>query len=92
MPEEVQAAILETLAERDSIRYLLDQDDETAGALVATEFIALRERMSVVQAQASIRASESLARRFSRLFVVNDSDRLAGSVSFRQLLPVRQAS
>ena len=56
------------------------------GALVTTDFIALRDRMTVSQAQVAIREAEALTRRFVRLFVVDAEDRLSGSVDFRQLL------
>ena len=77
---------METLADRQIVETLLAQDRETAGALVTTDFIALRDRMTVGQAQVAIREAESLTRRFVRLFVVDAEDRLSGSVDFRQLL------
>ena len=86
MPRELRSEIVDSLAERDIVRNLLAQDEETAGALVTTDFLALRERMTVLQAHASIRASEALTRRLSRVFVVDDDNKLSGSVSFRQLL------
>lgn len=86
MPSEIRSEIVETLSEQDFLRNLLAQEEETAGALVTTEFLALRERMTVAQAQAAIRTSEILTRRLSRVFIVDNNDRLVGSVSFRQLL------
>ena len=86
MPRELRSEIVDSLAERDIVRNLLAQDEKTAGALVTTDFLALRERMTVLQAHASIRTSEALTRRLSRVFVVDDDNKLSGSVSFRQLL------
>ncbi|MCY4575602.1 MAG: magnesium transporter [Chloroflexi bacterium] len=86
MPRELRSEIVDSLAERDIVRNLLAQDEETAGALVTTDFLALRERMTVMQAQATIRTSEILTRRLSHVYVVDNDDRLVGSVSFRQLL------
>ena len=86
LPGELRDEIVETLSEQDFVRTLLAQDAETAGALVTTEFLALRERMTVMQAQTAIRTSEALTRRLSRVFVVDAQDRLVGSVTFRQLL------
>lgn len=86
MPGGVRSEIVGTLSEQDFLRNLLAQEEETAGALVTTEFLALRERMTAMQAQAAIRNAEALTRRLSRVFVVDEDDRLSGSVSFRQLL------
>ena len=85
-PDQLRAELIVTLADRQHVETLLTQDEETAGALVTTDFIALRDRMTVSQAHAAVRASESLTQRLERLFVVDEQDRLAGSVSFRQLL------
>ncbi len=86
LPDTLRADLISTLADRELVETLLAQDRETAGALVTTDFIALRDRMTVGQAREAIRASESLTRQFVQLFVVDAEDRLAGSVTFRQLL------
>ncbi len=86
LPDNLRSGLIKTLTDREFVEMLLTQDEETAGALVTTDFIALRERMTVGQAHAAVRASESLTKRLERLFVVDEQDRLAGSVSFRQLL------
>ena len=92
MPREIRSEVVETLSEQDFLRNLLAQEEETAGALVTTEYLALRERMTVMQAQAAIRNAEALTRRLSRVFVVDEDDRLSGSVSFRQLLLTPQGA
>ena len=86
LPDGLRNELMETVADRQIVETLLAQDRETAGALVTTDFIALRDRMTVSQAQAAIREAEALTRRFVRLFVVDAEDRLSGSVDFRQLL------
>ncbi len=92
MPGGIRSEIVGTLSEQDFLRNLLEQEEETAGALVTTEFLALRERMTVMQAQAAIRNAEALTRRLSRVFVVDEEGRLSGSVSFRQLLLAPQGA
>ena len=92
MPGELRSEIVGTLSEQDFLRNLLAQEEETAGALVTTEFLALRERMTVMQAQVAIRNAEALTRRLSRVFVVDEEGRLSGSVSFRQLLLAPQGA
>lgn len=92
MPVGIRSEIVESLSEQDFLRNLLAQEEETAGALVTTEFLALRERMTAMQAQVAIRNTEVLTRRLSRVFVVDEEGRLSGSVSFRQLLLAPQGA
>ena len=61
-PDQLRAELIVTLADRELVEMPLTQDEETAGALVTTDFIALRERMTVTQSHAAVRASESWSR------------------------------
>ncbi|MBI4236083.1 MAG: magnesium transporter, partial [Chloroflexi bacterium] len=85
-PDERRQEVLATLREQEAIEALIAQEEETAGALVTTEFVALRAGMIAEEAIRAIRRTRPLSGKLSSLFVVDHSDRLVGSVSFRDLL------
>ena len=65
---------------------LVDQEDETAGALITTDFKSLEAGMTVNQAIDTIRRASSQKNVLERLFVVEGDETLVGIVSFRDLL------
>jgi len=69
------------------IHELMEHEADTAGGIMTTEFISLREGMTVGEAIDHIRTVEAKkAETIYTAFVVNDKDLLVGSVSFRKLL------
>jgi len=69
------------------IHELMEHEADTAGGMMTTEFISLREGMSVGEAIDHIRNVEAKkAETIYTAFVVDEKDVLAGSVSFRKLL------
>lgn len=83
---ERREEVLTTLRDRTPVETLVAQEEETAGALITTDFMALRTGMTVDQATYAIRQTAPLANALERLFVVDAEDRLVGSVAFRDLL------
>lgn len=102
MPADEATDLLSTLAKRDSKRILsllspkkarelarlMAHESDSAGGLMTTEFITLKEAMTVGEAIECIRGAESQkkAETIHNSFVVDDEGKLIGSVSFRQLL------
>ncbi len=78
--------ILAGLEDSDEIHPLLGHQDDTAGGLMTSEFLALRRQMSVDQAIQAIRAWEPDAETIFYLFVVDIHNQLMGVVSMRQLI------
>lgn len=85
-PDEQRQAVLERINDSELVRQLIAEEEETAGALTTTEFLALRVGMTVDQATTTIRRSPGLTQKFERLFVVDGEERLVGGLSFRDLL------
>ena len=85
-PDERRTEVLNTLRERSPVEVLVAQEEETAGALVTTDFMALRQGMTVDQATRAIRETALLSDVLEGLFVVDQGDKLVGSLSFRDLL------
>ena len=81
--QEALAAL--TLATAAQLRDLIDYDRESAGGLMTTDFLALKERMTVAQATDVIRAS-TIGPSVQHLLVVRDDGRLVGIIGLRDLL------
>ena len=85
-PAQKQEEILGTLTNSESLSDLVKQQEETAGALITTDFKSLEAGMTVSQAIDTIRKASSLKNALERLFVVDGQQKLVGIVSFRDLL------
>lgn len=102
MPADEATDLLATLAKRDADRILgmlspkkarelselLSHESDSAGGLMTTEYIALREGMTVGEAIEHIRRTEiqKKAETIHNAFVVDEEGKLIGAISFRRLL------
>jgi magnesium transporter len=84
-PEQAQA-VLAGLEDPDEVRPLLLHPDDSAGGLMTSEFLALRDRMTAREAIEAIRAWSPDAETIYYLFVVDGRGRLCGVVSLRHLV------
>ena len=85
LPEHVTAA-LARMSEPEEVQPLLLHPDETAGGLMTSEFLALRPRMTVLQAIEAIRSWAPEVETAYYLFVVDREEALCGVVGLRQLI------
>lgn len=89
LPEELKEQVLKIvdLEERFSaVQERLTYDDETAGRIMDSEYLALPEDKTVSEAIAYIRQIAGDVDMISYLYVVDHLDHLLGIVSLRQLL------
>ncbi len=101
MPADEATDLLLELSKRDADRFLgmlstkkareitelMEHEADSAGGIMTTEFIALRENMTVGEAIDHIRQVEiKKAETIYIAYVIDDDGRLTGSVSFRELL------
>jgi len=85
--DEVQvSAILSRLEDPNEVRPLLVHPQNSAGGLMTSSHLALRRRMTVADALAAIRTLKPDSEEIYHLFVVDQSGRLVGEVTFRQLV------
>ncbi len=84
-PEQAQV-VLAGLEDPDEVRPLLLHPDDSAGGLMTSEFLALRRRMTALEAIQAIRAWRPDAETIYYLFVVDRHGRLCGVVSLRHLV------
>lgn len=72
--------------EREDVRALMEFDDDTAGGLMTTDYIDLREHLTVAEAIDVLRREGPEAETIYYLYVVDDQGHLAGVVSLRDLI------
>jgi magnesium transporter len=87
MEEETSEEILEEMAiePKSEVQELLEYEEDTAGGLMNTEYIALRESATVGDGTAAIRANEDLIETLNTLFLTDAEGRLTGAVPIGKL-------
>jgi len=88
LPEYRAVEILRSLEEdvSEELEKLLPYEDDTAGGLMALEFVAVRSSATVQEAIDRIREKREEVENLYYLFTMDDSDRLAGVVSLKDLV------
>ncbi|MGA1863759.1 MAG: magnesium transporter [bacterium] len=88
MPKEVANKVLESLGKKDSeqIQELLKYEEDTAGGIMSTHFLALNENITVKDALERIRAASDDIEVSFYLYLIDDFQHLTGILSFRKLL------
>jgi magnesium transporter len=94
MDEEQLESLLPLIAqaERDEIRKMLSYPDESAGAMMTTEYASLPEDVSVSEALSRLRQQAPDRETIYYVFVVDGSRHLHGVISLRELILARPAS
>ncbi|MBI4329436.1 MAG: magnesium transporter [Chloroflexi bacterium] len=92
LPAERALPLLESRRDRGAVAALLEQKEETAGAIMTVELIALPTWMTAQGAITYIRATRPVAESVTSPFVVNEDGGLAGVLSFKDLLLADQAT
>jgi magnesium transporter len=88
LPAERAKEIIETLKDDVSqeLEKLLPYEDDTAGGIMALEYIAVRARMTIEEAINTIREMREEVEDLYYLWVVDDFGRLVGMVSLKDLI------
>jgi len=91
LPEQKERAVLDALEppKATEIQGLLEYAPETAGGLMTTKFVVLKQNMTVGQAIESIQG-QAEAEDIYHLYVVDDRGVLRGLVPMRRLITARQ--
>ena len=99
MPPDEAADVLAELEERTSeeildemeaepkseLTELLEFEEDTAGGMMNTEYVALKQDATVADALAALKQNEELLENLNTLFLVDFEDRLKGSVPLARL-------
>lgn len=91
LPEETSDAILKKMKNEGSeeVENLLSYGDDTAGGIMITDFIALKQDVTAMGAIESIQREYSDVEMPFYMYVVDDHGRLVGVISLRQLVVVQ---
>jgi magnesium transporter len=91
LPREVAEQILESIDKEDSaeVRELLEHEEDTAGGIMAKEFVAVSQELTVDQAIQKIRRMTEEIENIYNVFAVDENDQLVGYVPLQKLLLAR---
>ncbi len=87
LQEETSEGILDEMDSepKTDVRELLEFEDDTAGGLMNTEYVALHENASVNDALAALRGNEDLLDGLNALFLIDGEERLIATVPLARL-------
>ena len=86
LPHELAHQIIPELEDAEDVKELLAYDEDSAGGLMATEFVSVLRNQTVAQATEVVRTHADEIREIFALFVVDGLDRLVGIVTMKKLL------
>ena len=70
---------------KSEVTELLEFEEDTAGGMMNTEYVALKEDTTVADALAALKSNEELLENLNALFLVDSQDRLKGTVPLARL-------
>ncbi|HEV2199861.1 MAG TPA: CBS domain-containing protein [Bryobacteraceae bacterium] len=87
LEEETSDEILEEMEgePKQDVEELLEFDEDTAGGLMNTEYLALGEKATVADALEALKANESLVESVNSLYLVDAEERLKAAVPLARL-------
>ncbi|MFQ6112975.1 MAG: magnesium transporter [bacterium] len=91
LPEEVAEYVLESIDKADSeeVKELLRHEEDTAGGIMALEFISVPEDVKVDEAIKEIRAKAEEVGEVYNVYVVDNSGKLVGVLPLKKLILAR---
>ncbi|MCK5762001.1 MAG: magnesium transporter [Candidatus Izimaplasma sp.] len=91
-PNKEQAGYLKLMDQehRDNIKELLQYEEDTAGAIMTTEYIEIHESDNVEKAMKKLISQAVDAETIDTLYVTNDDDYLQGTISLREMILARK--
>ncbi len=94
MEEETSEEILEEMEpeEKTEVEELLEYEEDSAGGMMNTEYIALQEHATVADAMAAVRGNEDLIEMLNTLFLTDQEGRLTGAVPVGKLFVAEPAA
>ncbi len=92
LPEERQEAILELMADPQEVVTLLQYRQDTAGGLMTLDYPVVREAISTPNAIDQLRLLGPEAENINSILVVDDENRLVGSLSITRLALARPST
>jgi Mg/Co/Ni transporter MgtE len=86
-PETSEEILKEMETEpKSDVRELLEFEEDTAGGMMNTEYVALHANATVTDAMAALKGNEELLESLNTLFLVDEDGKLAGVVPLARVL------
>ncbi len=86
LPEERALQVLPDLADTEDLTELLEYGEETAGGIMAREYVAIPPDWTLREATEEVRRSAAEVDELYTAYVVDDGGTLLGTISLKQLL------
>ncbi len=89
LPQERQASVIRAIKDEDHVKdivELLKYDENSAGGLMAKELVKVNENWNVLECVKEMRAQAEFVTRVHSIYVVDDTDKLKGRLSLKDLL------
>ncbi len=86
LPDHVAEEVITSLEAPQEIKELLSYDDECAGGIMGTEFVAVPITWTVEEATEEVRRKSDLVEPIYSVFVTDANGRLVGGISLKKLL------
>ncbi|HLJ45036.1 MAG TPA: CBS domain-containing protein [Bryobacteraceae bacterium] len=87
LEEETSQEILDEMEvePKTDVSELLEFEEDTAGGMMNTEYVALRDDAIVAQAMGTLKENEELLETLNTIFLIDEAGRLTGSVPLARL-------
>jgi magnesium transporter len=86
LPREVVEKVLPALTHAKDVKHLLGYDEDSAGGIMGTEYVAVPSIWTVAQATEEVRRQAEAVHEIFAVFVVDAQGHLEGSVTLKRLL------
>ncbi len=86
LPDDVALQVLPELEDAEDLQALLGYSEDSAGGIMATEYVAVPGAWTVAEATEEVRRHAETVEQIFSVFVVDDEGRLEGLVSLKALL------
>lgn len=89
LPNEIIQEVISEIGDREHAKDIVDllrYDENSAGGLMAKELVKVRENWDVLKCVKEMRAQAENVTRVHSIYVVDDSDKLKGRLSLKDLL------
>ncbi|MBU2444902.1 MAG: magnesium transporter [Bacteroidetes bacterium] len=88
LPDHVATEVLENIDEEDSedVKQILSYPEDSAGGLMNTDFLAVNHNATVQDAINEIRANSELIEQIYLLYIIDDDEKLIGTVQLKNLI------
>ena len=86
LPDDMALRVLPALEDSEDVQELLGYDEETAGGIMAAEYVAVPSTMSVADVTEAVRQNAEVVEELFAIFVIDEDGTLEGIVPLKRLL------